>query len=348
MSDTIIDLRSDTITRPSLEMRRAMSDALVGDDVFLEDPTVNRLQDHAAEIFGRESALFVPSGTMGNLACIISQTEHGEEVICEGQGHLYNYEMASMAAVGGLLPRVVETSRGIMNWEQIERAIRPKIYYRAQTALIALENTHNMAGGTVYPTEMVDEICSQAHERGLKVHLDGARIFNAAAALGQDVARITSGFDSIQFCLSKGLGAPVGSLIVGSKVFVERCRRTRKMLGGGMRQVGILAAAGLVALENGPGRLKEDHSKAKLLADRLFAIPGIKIDPANVETNIVIFDISETGMDSSEYLETLERKGLLAVIVDRDRVRMVTHLDVSAQEVQQAADIVGEIHRKKM
>ena len=348
MPGTVIDLRSDTVTSPSTAMRRAMSEAAVGDDVFMEDPTVNRLQDRAAEIFGREAALYVPSGTMGNLTCIMAQTEPGQEVICEGQGHIYNYEMAAMSAVGGVLPRVVETDRGIMSWEHIERAIRPKIYYRAQTALVALENTHNMAGGTVYPTEAVDEICEKAHERGLKVHLDGARIFNAATALGQDVARITRGFDSIQFCLSKGLGAPVGSLVVGGRTFTERCRSLRKMLGGGMRQAGIVAAAGLIALESGPGRLHEDHAKAKLLAGRLSEVPGIKIDPAAVQTNIVIFDISGTGMDSSDYLEALERKGVLAVPVDRDRVRMVAHLDVSQDAVERAADIVAEMQGKKV
>ena len=348
MPDTVIDLRSDTVTRPSPEMRRAMSEAAVGDDVFMEDPTVNRLQDRAADIFGREAALYVPSGTMGNLTCIMAQTEPGQEVICEGHGHIYNYEMASMSAIGGVLPRVVETDRGIMSWEQIERGIRPKIYYRAQTALVSLENTHNMAGGTVYPTETVDEICEKAHERGLKVHLDGARVFNAATALGQDVGRITRGFDSIQFCLSKGLGAPVGSLVVGTRTFIERCRSIRKMLGGGMRQAGIVAAAGLIALESGPHRLHEDHSKAKLLAGRLSEIPGIKIESAAVQTNIVIFDISGTGMDSSDYLEELKRNGVLAVPVDRDRVRMVAHLDVSQDEVERAAGIVAEMQGKKV
>jgi threonine aldolase len=216
MADTVIDLRSDTVTKPSPEMRRAMAEAEVGDDVFLEDPTINRLQDRAAHIFGREAALFVPSGSMGNLTCIIAQTRPGQEIICEEAGHIYNYEMASMSAIAGVLPRIVTGQDGILSWETISKAIRPKIYYRPQTALISLENTHNMAGGTVYPTKLALEICDKAHDLGIPVHLDGARIFNAATYLGEDVAEMTKKFDSVQFCLSKGLGAPVGSLIVRS------------------------------------------------------------------------------------------------------------------------------------
>ena len=217
MTDKIIDLRSDTVTKPSPAMRRAMAEAEVGDDVYLEDPTVNRLQARAAEIFGREAGLFVPSGSMGNLTCIMAQAERGQEVICEAAGHIYNYEMASMSAFGGVLPRVIPARDGIMSWEQIAPAIREKAYNRPQTALVALENTHNMAGGTVYPTALAQEICDKAHEAGLKVHLDGARVFNAATYLGENVAAMTEKFDSVQFCFSKGLGAPVGSMIVGSK-----------------------------------------------------------------------------------------------------------------------------------
>src|SRR5215470_10133855 len=294
MVRTIIDLRSDTVTRPSAAMRAAMVQADVGDDVFLEDPTINRLQDRAAQIFKREAALFVPSGTMGNLTCIIAQTRPGQEVICEEAGHIYNYEMASMSAIAGVLPRVIQSDDGILNWQTVSKAIRPKIYYRPQTALISLENTHNMAGGTVYPTRVAHEICDNAHEARIAVHLDGARIFNAATFLGEDVAEMTKKFDSIQFCLSKGLGAPVGSMIVGSREFIERCRSIRKMLGGGMRQAGVLAAAGLVALENGPKRLCEDHENAHFLARQLAEIPGIGLDPAKVQTNIVIFDLKKT------------------------------------------------------
>jgi len=254
MSDKAIDLRSDTVTKPSPAMRRAMAAAEVGDDVYMEDPTVNRLQARAAEIFGREAGLFVPSGSMGNLACIMAQTARGQEVICEAAGHIYNYEMASMSALGGVLPRVIPAEDGIMTWEQIAPAIREKSYARPQTALVALENTHNMAGGTVYPTSVAREICDRAHDAGLKVHLDGARVFNAAVYLGEDVEEMSKKFDSVQFCFSKGLGAPVGSMIVGSKDLIECCRVIRKMLGGGMRQSGVLAAAALIA------RWKKDRS----------------------------------------------------------------------------------------
>src|SRR6185369_2006485 len=280
MAESVIDLRSDTVTKPSPEMRRAMAEAEVGDDVFIEDPTINRLQERAAEVFKREAALFVPSGTMGNLTCIVAHTRPGQEVICEEAGHIYNYEMASMSAIAGVLPRVVQGDDGILSWETISKAIRPKIYYRPQTALISLENTHNMAGGTVYPTELTREICSKAHDAGIPVHLDGARVFNAATFLGQNVADMTRDFDSIQFCLSKGLGAPVGSMIVGTREFIERSRSIRKMLGGGMRQAGVLAAAGLVALEKGPKRLHIDQDNAKFLANELAKISGITLDPS--------------------------------------------------------------------
>src|SRR5215475_10938402 len=280
MAESVIDLRSDTVTKPSPEMRRAMAEAEVGDDVFIEDPTINLLQDRAATVFKREAALFVPSGTMGNLTCIIAHTRPGQEVICEEAGHIYNYEMASMSAIGGVLPRVVRADDGILSWEIVSKAIRHKIYYRPQTALVSLENTHNMAGGTVYPTAVVEEICDKSHAAGIPVHLDGARIFNAATYLRENVAKMTAKFDTIQFCLSKGLGAPVGSMIVGSREFIERCRSIRKMLGGGMRQVGVLAAAGLVALDRGPKRLQEDHDNARLLSQQLADIPGIGIAPA--------------------------------------------------------------------
>jgi threonine aldolase len=322
-----------------------MAEAEVGDDVFLEDPTVNRLQSRAAEVFGREAGLFVPSGSMGNLTCIMAQTQPGQEVICEAAGHIYNYEMAAMTAIAGVLPRVVNTSNGIMTWQQISRVIRPKAYYRPQTALVSLENTHNMAGGTVYPTRLAHAICDHAHEAGLKVHLDGARIFNAAVYLGQSVGEITSKFDSVQFCLSKGLGAPVGSTIVGSRELIERCRSIRKMLGGGMRQAGVIAAAGLVALEHGPKRLHIDHENAELLARGLSAIPGIRLDSTQIQTNIVIYDIRETKMTSTEFLERTAQHHVLGVPVDTERVRMVTHLDVDRSEIEIAVRNIGEALR---
>lgn len=336
-----IDLRSDTVTRPSAAMRRAMAEAEVGDDVFLEDPTVNRLQERAAAVFGREAALFVPSGSMGNLTCVMAHTRPGQEVICETNGHIYNYEMGALSALAGVLPRVVNGEDGILSWDAIAPAIRPKVYYRPRTSLISLENTVNMAGGTVYRTQVVEEICDRAHEHGIQVHLDGARVFNAATYLNESVAAMTRKFDSLQFCLSKGLGAPVGSMIVGTRDFIERCRPIRKMLGGGMRQVGVLAAAGLVALEEGPKRLQDDHDKAQILAQRLARIPGIALDPSKVQTNIVIFSVKPSGLTCAEFLARMTPLGVLGVPVDSERIRMVTHLDVSRPDVERAAEIIA-------
>ncbi|HEV8524196.1 MAG TPA: threonine aldolase family protein, partial [Terriglobales bacterium] len=268
-SAATVDLRSDTVTKPTAEMRRAMAEAEVGDDVYGEDPTVNRLEQRAAEIFGREAALFVPSGTMGNQVAIKVHTQPGQEVICEERAHIYNFEMAMLGAFSGCVPRPIYGEDGILTWPEVKKRIAPKIYYRAQTGLVSLENTHNMAGGTVYRPEIGDEVCDGAHEAGIPVHLDGARIFNAAVGLGKPVAEITRKFDSVMFCLSKGLGAPVGSLLVGSQKFIEQARRVRKALGGGMRQAGVLAAAGLIALEKMPSRLQEDHANARFLAEGL-------------------------------------------------------------------------------
>ena len=343
MTKKVIDLRSDTVTKPSPAMRRAMAAAEVGDDVYMEDPTVNRLQARAAEIFGREAGLFVPSGSMGNLACIMVQANRGQEVICEAAGHIYNYEMASMSALGGVLPRVIPAEDGIMTWEQIAPAIREKSYTRPQTALVALENTHNMAGGTVYPTSVAREICDGAHEAGLKVHLDGARVFNAAVYLGENVLEMSKNFDSVQFCFSKGLGAPVGSMIVGSKDLIERCRVIRKLLGGGMRQAGVLAAAAFIALEEGPKRLHVDHENAKLLAQGLANIPHIRIQPEKVQTNIVLYDVGETGLTTKQFLERLAERKVLGGPVDARRVRMVTHVDVDRADIEQALRVIAEV-----
>jgi threonine aldolase len=339
----MIDLRSDTVTKPSPAMRRAMAEADVGDDVFLEDPTVNKLQEMAAKLFGREAGLFVPSGSMGNLVCVMAQTRPGQEVICETNGHVYNYEMGSLSAIGGVLPRIVDGQDGILSWTAIARAIRPKVYYRPQTALICLENTVNMAGGTVYPTELASDICDRAHALGIRVHLDGARVFNAATYLREDVKAMTANFDSIQFCLSKGLGAPVGSMVVGSREFIDRCRSIRKLLGGGMRQAGIIAAAGLLALEEGPRRLQVDHDNAQVLARRLAQVPALTLDPTKVHTNIVIFGIEKSGLSSAEFLARLADRHVLAVPVDAERVRMVTHLDVTREQVEEAGNAVQNV-----
>src|SRR6204780_4903443 len=284
---TIVDLRSDTVTRPTEAMRAAMAAAEVGDDVYGEDPTVNRLQARAAEIFQREAALLVPTGCMGNLLAIMGWTQRSNEVICEQRAHVNLYELAAMSAVAGVMPRTVPAANGILTWDLIEPLIREKIYYDSQTALVTLENTHNMHGGTVYPTDVAEDICERAHAAGLRVHLDGARIFNAAVALGKSVAEITRKFDSVMFCLSKGLGAPVGSLLVGSHDFIKQARIHRKVLGGGMRQAGVLAAAGLIALEKMPARLHEDHANAHFLAEGLARMPGVRVDMKKVQTNIV-------------------------------------------------------------
>lgn len=346
--DGIVDLRSDTVTRPSEEMRRAMAAAEVGDDVYGEDPTVNRLQKRAAEMFGKEAALFVPTGCMGNLICIRCWTHHGNEVICEERSHVNLYELASMSAIAGCMPRAVRAGEdGIMTWEQVHAAIRPKIYYDSQTALVCLENTSNMAGGTVYATDRVNEICEKAHFLGLKVHLDGARIFNAAVALNEDVSRMAKKVDSVMFCLSKGLGAPVGSMIVGSKEFIERARIHRKMFGGGMRQVGVIAAAGLVALEKSPARLHEDHENARHLAEGIARIPGLKIDPARVRSNIVIFDCTGGGMNAVELCDALHTKGVWAQDTAPYSVRMVTHWNVDRAGIDRALSELQAVVAKK-
>jgi len=343
MPTSTVDLRSDTVTKPSPDMRRAMAEAVVGDDVFMEDPTLNKLQARAAEIFGREAGLFVPSGSMGNLTCVLAHTRPGQEVICETNGHVYNYEMGAMSAVAGVLPRVVQGEDGLLSWDMISKVIRPKVYYRPQTALICLENTVNMAGGTVLPTAVAADICDRAHASDIHVHLDGARVFNAATYLREPVAVMTKKFDSVQFCFSKGLGAPVGSMIVGTRDFIERCRSIRKMLGAGMRQAGVLAAAALLALENGPTRLQEDHDNAKVLAERLSQVPGITLNPSKVQTNIVIFGVKDSGMSSAEFLQRLSGLNVLAVHVDAERIRMVTHLDVARSDIEAAAAAVRSV-----
>jgi threonine aldolase len=346
--DGAVDLRSDTVTRPSDEMRQAMAAAAVGDDVYGEDPTVNQLQKRAAQIFAKEAALFVPTGCMGNLICVKTWTHHGNEVICEERSHVNLYELASMSAIAGCMPRAVRSGEdGIMTWKQIEAVIRPKIYYDSQTALVCLENTSNMAGGTVYSTERVNEICEHAHALGLKVHLDGARIFNAAVALGDSVSNMTSKADSVMFCLSKGLGAPVGSMIVGSREFIERARIYRKMFGGGMRQVGVIAAAGLVALEKSPARLHEDHANAKRLAEGIAQIHGLRIDPASVKSNIVIFDCSATGMNAVEFCDALHPRGVWAQDTAINSVRMVTHWNVSRDGIEKALVELKSVAEKK-
>ncbi len=343
MSEPIIDLRSDTVTRPTPEMRRAMAEAEVGDDVYGEDPTINRLEHRAAEIFGREAAIFVPTGTMGNsIACKI-HTRPGQEVICEERAHIFNYEMAMLGHFSGCLARTMAADDGILTWPAIKKRIAPGIYYRSPTGLITLENTNNMAGGSVYPTAIAEEICDSAHAMGLPVHLDGARIFNAATALGKPVAEITRKFDSVMFCLSKGLGAPVGSLLVGSRKFIEEARAVRKSLGGGMRQAGILAAAGLIALEKMTQRLQVDHDNARFLATNFAQISGIKLDAGKVVTNILVCDVSGTGVSGPDLSRQLAERGILANPVSPEAMRFVTHYDVDRAGCERAVAAVRDI-----
>jgi threonine aldolase len=336
-----IDLRSDTVTKPTPEMRRAMAEAEVADDVYGEDPTVNRLQERAAQIFAREAALFVPTGTMGNQIAIRCHTHHGQEIICEERAHFINLESATVAAFSGCQPRTIHGEDGALTWDQIKKRIAPKAYYRAQTGLISLENTLSLAGGTIFPQNQADEICDRAHELGLPVHLDGARIFNAATALGKSVAEISKKFDSVMFCLSKGLCAPVGSMLVGGKAFIDKARVYRKALGGGMRQAGILAAAGLIALEKMPARLQEDHDNARLMADGLAQIAGIKI--GKTPTNILVFNVSGTGMNTAEFSRRLAEKNILAAGIDDELMRFVTHHDVSREDCLRVLEVVREI-----
>jgi threonine aldolase len=338
-----VDLRSDTVTKPTEAMRRAMAEAEVGDDVYHEDPTVNRLEERAAQIFGKEAALFVPTGTMGNQIAVRLHTQHGQEVICERRAHVVDWEMAMASAFSGCQLRQVEGERGVLHWEQIAAAIAGRIYYRAQTGLIMLENTHNMAGGTATPVVALEEVWAGAKERGLPVHLDGARIFNAAVALGLPVAALTRGFATVMFCLSKGLCAPVGSMLVGSRALMERGRSIRKMLGGGMRQAGVLAAAGLIALEEMPARLNEDHANAKWMATQIAAIDGCQIDLETVQTNIVIF--RPEGTTATDVIAGLKSKGVLSGTAGPDEVRFVTHRDVDRAGCERAVKALREVIR---
>jgi len=337
-----IDLRSDTVTRPTPAMRRAMAEAEVGDDVYGEDPTINRLEQRAAEIFGKEAALFVPSGTMGNTIAIKLHTTHGQEVICEARSHILNYELSMMAWFAGCVARPVKAEDGVLRWSQIRPEIRPLGPHSAPTGLIEIENTHNMAGGTVTPVDVVEEICDGSHECGLKVHMDGARIFNAAAYLGVPVDGIVAKVDTVMFCLSKGLGAPVGSILVGTAADIARARLYRKRLGGGMRQAGVLAAAGLIALEEMPKRIGEDHANARFLADALSHIPGIGA-PQDVQTNIVIFEVSGTGLDPDEFSRRLNERGVLINGINSREMRLLTHYDADRAACEQAALAIAEV-----
>ncbi|HXU43998.1 MAG TPA: GntG family PLP-dependent aldolase, partial [Thermoanaerobaculia bacterium] len=330
-------------------MRRAMAEAEVGDDVWGEDPTVARLESEAAATLGLEAALFVPSGTMGNQIALHLHTRPGREVICEATAHIYEFEMGAMAALSGIVPRLLPTADGLITPVQVAAAFRPAAGFATPTALLAVENTHNVAGGIVYDRQRLDELIAAGRKLGLPVHLDGARIFNAAVALGTPAAELARGFDSVMFCLSKGLGAPVGSLLCGNRDFIAAARNVRKMFGGGMRQSGVLAAAGLLALRDGPGRLAADHARARRLAEAVAALPGVEIDLARVRTNILVFRVGRaTGGSLDEpvgparsFLDRLAKHGILGSQFGAEKVRLVTHRDVSDQDVDRAVEALA-------
>ncbi len=342
-----IDLRSDTVTQPTPAMRKAMAEAEVGDDVFGEDPTVNALQEKVAKILWKEAAIYVPSGTMANQLSIRSHTQPGDEVIIEVTSHPYNFEGGGGAALSGIQFHCLKGMRGILDAPQIEEAIRPDDHHFPPTRLICLENTHNRGGGSIYPIGKMGEIYQLAKSRGLLVHLDGARLWNASVASGIQPYEYAQWADSVSVCLSKGLGAPIGSLVAGSKPFIDRVHRFRKMFGGGMRQAGIIAAAGVYALDHHIERLKEDHQNAKRLALGLKPLRGISIHPEHVETNIVIFDVTDTGMTAPQVTEAMKREGVLIHAFGKTQIRLVTHLDVSAGDIEKALKAFEKVLGRK-
>jgi threonine aldolase len=338
----VIDLRSDTVTQPTADMRRAMLTAPLGDDVMGDDPTVNQLEEVSAARMDKEAAVFLPTGTMGNLIGIAVNARQGEEVIADSESHVFLYEGAGAAAVTGVQIQQVVTPSGVMTPEQIDAAVRPRDdYHFALTAALFLENTHNRHGGIVWPLDALKAAADAARAHGIRVHLDGARIFNAAVALGVDVAKIAAQADTLTFCISKGLGCPAGSLFCCSRESVDQARRWRKRLGGGMRQTGVLAAAGLVALDTMVDRLAEDHANARTLAEGLVELPGVKCDLTRVQTNLVYFEV--TGVSGAHFTEECKRRGLLGEALDPQRIRFVTHNGISATDVQSALEICQEV-----
>lgn len=339
----LIDLRSDTVTRPSQAMREAIFRAPVGDDVYGEDPTINELEERTAALLGKEAALFVPSGTQGNQIAILTHTRRGEEVIAEAESHVFYYEVGGIAALSGCQVRTIPGQRGMMDPADVQAAIRSENVHFPRTSLVCVEQTHNRAGGAVVPQERIEAIAAVAHAAGASVHMDGARLFNAAVAMGRPVAELVAPVDSVMFCLSKGLGAPVGSMLAGSKRFIQEARRNRKLLGGGLRQAGLLAAAGLYALEHNIERLAEDHANARALAEGLAALPGVSVDAASVETNMIYFDLVEGNWNAGEFVGALGRAGLLANATGPKSVRLVTHLDVTAAMIPVTLERIGAV-----
>jgi threonine aldolase len=332
----VVDLRSDTVTLPTDEMLDAMRTAPLGDDVYREDPTVNQLEELAARKMGKEAALFTTSGTQANLVSVLSHTKRGDEVILETEAHMYYYEVGAFSAFGGLIPRLVKGQFGVLTPEAIESNLRPPNIHFPPTSLVCIENTHNRAGGTIWTPSQTKAVYDLAHRRGLKVHMDGARVFNAAIAQKIDVKELTQYVDSMMFCVSKGLSAPIGSLAVGDREFIDKARRYRKMLGGGMRQAGVIAAAGIIAIEKMVDRLRDDHSNAQTLAKGLAAIKGISLDLSHVQTNIVIYDVFGLGTTGEEWAAKLSAFGVRVSPMENTRVRMVTHRGVEREDIEYA------------
>ena len=342
----IVDLRSDTFTQPTGKMREAMANAPVGDDVFEEDPTVNRLEELAASMVGKEAALFVVSGTMGNLVATLTHTRPGDEVILGANSHIYGYEVGGMARIGGLMPRVVDDSEGVIRPEQVLRALRGDNIHYAPTSLVCMENSHNMSGGRVTDVKETRALAEAVHEKGLKLHMDGARVFNAAAALGVEVTELTKPVDSVMFCLSKGLSAPVGSILAGDSEFIARARKFRKILGGGMRQAGVIAAAGIIALEDMVDRLREDHARAKRLAKELAGIPGVSVIESNYQTNILLIDIEGTSLGASQFVGSLDELGVRVLTRSDTALRAVIHRHIDDEDIDKAIAVFRKVAAK--
>lgn len=337
----VIDLRSDTVTLPTPAMRQAMASAELGDDVFGDDPTVNRLQDRVAEVLGKEAALFMPSGTMGNQVAVRTHTEPGDEIVLDANAHIYYFEGGGPAALAGVMCRCLPGKRGIFSAADVEHVLRPADPHFAPTRLVCVENTHNRGGGAVWPIERIAEVAAMARKHGLRLHLDGARLWNASVATEIPERDYAAHFDSVSVCFSKGLGAPVGSALAGSREFITRARRFRKQLGGGMRQAGILAAGALHALDNHRARLAEDHAYARTLAEALAHLPGIELDPATVETNIVIFRV--TTVPASLLVARLKEAGVLVLTTGPDTIRAVTHLNLTSADIADALDVCAGV-----
>ncbi len=342
MSDKLLDFRSDTLTMPTAEMRAAMAQAELGDDVFGEDPTVNRLQARVAEILGKEAALYVPSGTMSNLIGVRLNCKPGDEMICEAQCHILYYEQGGYAQLSGVAARYVEGDFGVLQPEQLEGLVRPDDIHMVRTRAVCLENTHNRGGGRIQPYETVKRICRWAHDSGLTTHLDGARLFNAVVATGIEAPRWTKHFDTVSVCFSKGLGAPIGSAITGPRDLIDEAVRHRKVLGGGMREAGVIAAAALYALENNIDRLADDHACAQTLADGIRELELLELHPDQVDTNLLFFRVDPSLGTADEFCQRLKERGLLMLPIAVDRVRAVTHLGVNLDDARRAIEIIKE------